>query len=53
MNEVTKAHNVGVPIRTVSCFAVKGDVVLPRGAVGELGTCICLFCVGKLYLRVS
>ncbi|KAL1744044.1 putative peptide synthetase [Schizophyllum fasciatum] len=34
--EATKAHNVGFPIQTVSCFAVKDDLVLPRGAVGEL-----------------
>ena len=35
--EATKAHNVGFPIQTVSCYAVKEDLVLPRGAVGELG----------------
>uniref|UniRef100_D8PSX8 Carrier domain-containing protein n=1 Tax=Schizophyllum commune (strain H4-8 / FGSC 9210) TaxID=578458 RepID=D8PSX8_SCHCM len=34
--EATKAHNVGFPIQTVSCYAVKEDLVLPRGAVGEL-----------------
>ncbi|KZV86819.1 acetyl-CoA synthetase-like protein [Exidia glandulosa HHB12029] len=35
-NEGTKAHNVGRPLSTISCFAVKEDRVLPRGAAGEL-----------------
>lgn len=35
-NEVTKAHNVGLPLSTISCFVVQDDRVLLRGAVGEL-----------------
>ncbi|KAK0434815.1 putative peptide synthetase [Armillaria borealis] len=37
-NEATKAQNVGLPIPTISCFAVQNERVLLRGAVGELGT---------------
>ncbi|KIK54505.1 hypothetical protein GYMLUDRAFT_249438 [Collybiopsis luxurians FD-317 M1] len=36
-NEVTKAHNVGLPLQTVSCFAMHKGNIVPRGAVGELG----------------
>ncbi|KAK0501009.1 putative peptide synthetase [Armillaria luteobubalina] len=35
-NEATKAQNVGLPIPTISCFAVQNERVLLRGAVGEL-----------------
>ncbi|EOQ99429.1 Nonribosomal peptide synthetase 2 [Wallemia ichthyophaga EXF-994] len=35
-NEVTKAHNVGLPLSTVSCFVIQDDRILLRGAVGEL-----------------
>jgi hypothetical protein len=35
--EATKAHNVGLPLPTISQFVVKGNQVLPRGAAGELG----------------
>nr|Q52US9.1 RecName: Full=Nonribosomal peptide synthase fso1; AltName: Full=Ferrichrome A biosynthesis cluster protein fso1; AltName: Full=Ferrichrome A synthetase [Omphalotus olearius]AAX49356.1 putative peptide synthetase [Omphalotus olearius] len=35
-NDSTKAHNVGLPIQTVSCFAMKEGRIVPRGAVGEL-----------------
>ncbi|KIK69417.1 hypothetical protein GYMLUDRAFT_152778 [Collybiopsis luxurians FD-317 M1] len=35
-NEVTKAHNVGLPLQTVSCFAMHKGNIVPRGAVGEL-----------------
>ncbi|KAF9077098.1 hypothetical protein BDP27DRAFT_1414219 [Rhodocollybia butyracea] len=35
-DEATKAQNVGSPIQTVSCFAMKGGRIVPRGAVGEL-----------------
>ncbi|KAG7451863.1 putative peptide synthetase [Guyanagaster necrorhizus] len=35
-NEITKAPNVGLPLPTVSCVAVKNERVLLRGAVGEL-----------------
>lgn len=38
--EGTKAHNVGRPLQTISCFAVKEGRVLPRGAAGELGAFI-------------
>jgi len=34
--ETIKAHNVGRPLTTISCFAVEGDRILPRGAAGEL-----------------
>ncbi|EJD35974.1 acetyl-CoA synthetase-like protein [Auricularia subglabra TFB-10046 SS5] len=34
--EGVKAHNVGRPLSTISCFAVKDHRVLPRGAAGEL-----------------
>ncbi|EJD33719.1 acetyl-CoA synthetase-like protein [Auricularia subglabra TFB-10046 SS5] len=36
-DEGVKAHNVGRPLSTISCFAVKVHRVLPRGAAGELG----------------
>ncbi|TIB70322.1 acetyl-CoA synthetase-like protein [Wallemia mellicola] len=35
-NEITKAHNVGLPLSTISCYVVSDDRVLLRGAVGEL-----------------
>ncbi|KIK50220.1 hypothetical protein GYMLUDRAFT_51337, partial [Collybiopsis luxurians FD-317 M1] len=34
-NEVTKAHNVGLPLQTVSCFAMHKGNIVPRGGVGE------------------
>ncbi|KAF9033277.1 acetyl-CoA synthetase-like protein [Hymenopellis radicata] len=34
--EKTKAQNVGLPIQTVSCAAIKDGRIVPRGAVGEL-----------------
>ncbi|KAK0209228.1 putative peptide synthetase [Desarmillaria ectypa] len=35
-NETTKAQNIGLPIPTISCFAIQDERVLLRGAVGEL-----------------
>lgn len=34
--EDKKAANVGHPLASGSCFAVRGDTILPRGAAGEL-----------------